>query len=78
MSGRVVLVTGGARGIGRGITEGFLAAGAEVVICGRSEPEELPTAGGRTAAFIAADVRDAEAVEALVAATVAGSAASTS
>lgn len=71
MSGRVVLVTGGARGIGRGITEGFLAAGAQVVICGRSEPEEMPTAGGRTATFIGADVRDAAAVETLIAATVA-------
>jgi NAD(P)-dependent dehydrogenase (short-subunit alcohol dehydrogenase family) len=66
MSGRAVLVTGGARGIGRGISEAFLAAGAEVVICGRSEPEALPTGGGRTASFVAADVRDPDAVTALV------------
>ena len=70
MSGRAVLVTGGARGIGRGIADRFLAAGAGVAICGRSEPEELPTADGRTAVFIAADVRDADAVDALVSATV--------
>lgn len=66
MSGRAVLVTGGARGIGRGITERFLAAGAAVAICGRSEPDELPSADGRSALFIAADVRDADAVDALV------------
>ncbi len=66
MSGRAVLVTGGARGIGRGITEAFLAAGADVVICGRSEPEAPPTAGGREAVFLAADVRDPDAVTAMV------------
>jgi NAD(P)-dependent dehydrogenase (short-subunit alcohol dehydrogenase family) len=71
MSGRGVLVTGGARGIGRGITEAVLAAGADVLICGRSEPEELPSAGGRTAVFLAADVRDPDAVTTLVDETVA-------
>ncbi len=38
LSGRIVLVTGGGRGVGRGITETFLDAGADVVICGRNEP----------------------------------------
>ena len=38
-TGKVVLVTGGSRGVGRGITESFLAAGADVAICGRKEPE---------------------------------------
>lgn len=59
-AGRVVLVTGGSRGVGRGIAERFLQAGAEVVICGRTTPETLPRADGRQAAFVAADVREPE------------------
>jgi NAD(P)-dependent dehydrogenase (short-subunit alcohol dehydrogenase family) len=70
MTGRAVLVTGGGRGIGRGISECFLAAGADVVICGRNQPAQLPSGGGRMASFVAADVRDPEQVDALVAAAV--------
>jgi NAD(P)-dependent dehydrogenase (short-subunit alcohol dehydrogenase family) len=66
MSGRIVLVTGGARGIGRGIAEAFLARGADVVVCGRTEPDELPSAEGHVAVFLPADVRDPDAVDALV------------
>jgi len=65
-TGQVAFVTGGARGVGRGISERFLEAGSDVVICGRNEPEKLPEAGGRAAVFTAADVRDPEQVEAAV------------
>ncbi len=63
-SGMVVLVTGGGRGLGRGIATRFLDAGADVVICGRTEPEELARA-----TFVAADVRDAAQCQRLIDAT---------
>jgi NAD(P)-dependent dehydrogenase (short-subunit alcohol dehydrogenase family) len=71
MSGKVVIVTGGCRGIGRGIATRFLDAGADVVVCCRHEPHELPreSAGTRTAAFVEADVRDADQIERVVAYT---------
>ncbi len=65
-SGKVVIVTGGGKGVGKGITECFLAAGAEVLICGRSAPETLPHHNGREALFIGCDVRDYEQIEACV------------
>jgi NAD(P)-dependent dehydrogenase (short-subunit alcohol dehydrogenase family) len=69
MSGKVVIVTGGGRGVGRGITTRFLEAGADVVICGRKQPDEVPVAGGRKALFTTADVREVEQIEQVVAFT---------
>ena len=68
LGGRVVLVTGGARGVGRGITDRLVDAGATVVVCGRSTPDagSLPDA----VSFVVADVRDPASVDALVAAVV--------
>jgi len=57
-SGHVVIVTGGTRGVGLGITRRFLAHGADVVVCGRNAPEAAISEAGHEARFIPADVRD--------------------
>ena len=64
--GKAVIITGGGKGVGRGITECFLSAGADVLICGRSEPDTLPHSGDRKAVFTRCDVRDYEQIEACV------------
>src|SRR5215218_8677992 len=66
LSGKAVIVTGGCRGVGRGITERFLAAGADVVICCRHEPETMPRSEDREALFTAADVREPEEIDKVI------------
>jgi NAD(P)-dependent dehydrogenase (short-subunit alcohol dehydrogenase family) len=60
---RVVLVTGGTRGVGLGIVRAFVKAGAHVVTCGRSEAES-------EVRYVQADVRDPSEVDRLVSSVV--------
>ncbi len=61
-TGKVVLVTGGTKGIGAGIATRFLQASADVIVCGRQAPDTFPCADGRTADFFALDLRDLDAL----------------
>ncbi|GED99090.1 SDR family oxidoreductase [Gordonia crocea] len=65
LGGRVVLVTGGARGVGAGIVRVLDSLGAVPVICGRTEPTD-----GDGFDFHSCDVRDSDAVASMMAAIV--------
>jgi NAD(P)-dependent dehydrogenase (short-subunit alcohol dehydrogenase family) len=65
LTGKVVLVTGGVRGVGAGISAVFAGQGATVVTCARRPVEGLPYE------FHSCDVRDDDSVAALIEAVVA-------
>ncbi|MDN5933253.1 MAG: SDR family oxidoreductase [Pseudonocardia sp.] len=69
LAGKVALVTGGTKGIGRAVVEALLAEGAQVAFCARNAAE-VETAGAETGATgTALDVADSGALAAWVAAT---------
>ncbi|WP_335947298.1 3-oxoacyl-ACP reductase FabG [Salipiger bermudensis] len=75
IAGKSVIVTGGSKGIGKGIAKVFAAQGAKVMIAARGEEAaklavaEIEAAGG-TATYHLTDVADWTSVQQMVAATV--------
>ena len=75
LAGKIAIVTGAGKGIGRGIAVGLAEAGADVALAARTESDLDEVAGvveaiGRRALVVPTDVTDREALELLVDRTV--------
>jgi NAD(P)-dependent dehydrogenase (short-subunit alcohol dehydrogenase family) len=66
MSGKVVIVTGAARGVGRGIVDRFLESGADVIVCDIKGPDAPIAAGGKEALYLDADITDVDQIDKVV------------
>lgn len=72
LSGKRILVTGGATGLGKSMGKRFLELGASLYICGRREDvlketaNELQQATGGSVKTFSCDVRDNQRVEAMI------------
>ena len=72
LDGKVALITGGSKGLGRSMAEGLASAGADLVLCSRHEDEVAEAADsvardfGGKAIGVRCDVTRGEDVEALV------------
>src|SRR5438876_12016414 len=74
---KVAIITGGSKGIGEGCVRAFVAAGARVIFCARSEEtgqdlaNEVNQLGPGEANFIRCDVSKVEEIQKLIDTTVA-------
>ncbi len=71
LSGRVALVTGGSKGLGKAMARGFAEAGADIVICSRNESElqsaleEILAGADSRGAYLVADLSQRDQVQPL-------------
>ena len=63
---KVVIVTGGTKGIGKQIAQSFLKEKAKVIICARTQPQETIQVGESIADYLQCDVRESSQIMALL------------